>query len=191
VGLRGYKTRQLLAEVYRARRRWTEAAVQWRAALGERPDFEPSWQGLAELYLRQQRWPDLEDLLERLEGQRHVFPKVGWLRARGQLQRREFAAARRALQPVIAADPGALGPRVLLSHVLLQEGRDWAATERALREVLALDPSHAETRHNLKVLLRRCRTRVRRRLSRRAPAAPAIRLFRLFLVIPINPFMGR
>jgi len=80
---------------------------------------------------------------------------VGWLRARGQLQRQEFAAARRTLQGVIAADGQALGPRVLLTHVLLQEGRDWAGTERALREVLTLDPGHAETRHNLKVLLRR------------------------------------
>jgi GT2 family glycosyltransferase len=155
VGLRGYKTRQLVAEVYRARQRWTEAEVQWRTALGERPDFEPAWQGLSELYLRQQRWPDLEDLLERAEEHGAAAPKVGWLRARGQLQRKEFAAARRTLQPVIAQDPGALGPRILLSHVLLQEGRDWGATERALREVLAIDPNHGETRHNLKVLLRR------------------------------------
>ena len=155
VGLRGYKTRQLLAEVYRAQSRWTEAEVQWRTVLGERPDFEPAWQGLAELYLRQQRWPDLEDLLEWAEEHGAAVPKVGWLRARGQLQRKEFAAARRTLQPVIAQDPGALGPRVLLSHVLLQEGRDWEATERALREVLTIDPKHGETRHNLKVLLRR------------------------------------
>ncbi|HKI33740.1 MAG TPA: glycosyltransferase [Gemmataceae bacterium] len=155
VGLRGFKTRQLLAEVYRVRQRWAEAEVQWRAALAERADFEPAWEGLAELYLRQKRWSDLEDLLDKREVQGAVPPKVGWLRARGQLQRQEFAAARRTLQGVIAADGQALGPRVLLTHVLLQEGRDWAGTERALREVLTLDPGHAETRHNLKVLLRR------------------------------------
>jgi len=155
VGLRGYKTRQLLAEVYRAQGRWTEAEVQWRAALGERTDFGPAWEGLAELYLRQARWPELEELLDKVEGPGTSVPKVGWLRARGQYQRGEHAAARRSLRPVIGADPQALGPRVLLSHVLLQEGRDWAAAERALREVLALDPSHGETRHNLQVLLRR------------------------------------
>jgi cytochrome c-type biogenesis protein CcmH/NrfG len=43
---------------------------------------------------------------------------------------------------------------VILSHVLLQEGRDWAAAEGALRQVLALDPSHAEARQNLALLLR-------------------------------------
>jgi hypothetical protein len=43
-------------------------------------------------------------------------------------------------------------PRVLLSHVLLQEGKDPAAAEQALRAVLALDPGDAEAQHNLQVL---------------------------------------
>jgi hypothetical protein len=68
VGLRGFRTRQLLAEVYRAQERFIEAEVQWRAALQERADFEPAWLGLGELYLRSERWSDLDYLLERLEG---------------------------------------------------------------------------------------------------------------------------
>jgi hypothetical protein len=44
---------------------------------------------------------------------------------------------------------------VLLSQVLLQEGRDWEAAERALRDVLTLEPNHKETQHNLQTLLRR------------------------------------
>jgi glycosyltransferase involved in cell wall biosynthesis len=155
VGLRGFRTRQLLAEVYRVRQRWVEAEVQWRAALAERADFEPAWVGLSELYNQQGRWSDLDYLLERLEGQGVAPARLGWLRARGQAQRKEYAAARRTLAHVIAQDPQALGPRVLLSQVLLQEGRDWEGAERALREVLALDPDHAETRHNLGLLLRR------------------------------------
>jgi Tfp pilus assembly protein PilF len=39
--------------------------------------------------------------------------------------------------------------------VLLQEGRDWEAAEQALRAVLKIDPNHAETQHNLALLLRR------------------------------------
>ncbi|MCI0655704.1 MAG: tetratricopeptide repeat protein, partial [Acidobacteria bacterium] len=155
VGLRGFRTRQLLAEVYRAQRRHVEAEVQWRAALAERPDFEPAWVSLAELYLGGERWPELEYFLQALENQGISPPKVGWLRARGQIQRREYAAARRTLEGVIAQDSGALGPRVLLSQMLLQEGRDWVTAERALRDVLTLDPTHAETQHNLRVLLRR------------------------------------
>jgi GT2 family glycosyltransferase/Tfp pilus assembly protein PilF len=162
VGLRGFRTRQFLAEVYRAQERFLEAEVQWRTALNERPDFEPAWVCLGELYLTQARWPDLEYLLDRLEREKVSPPRLGWLRARGQAQRKEYAAARRTLEAVIARDPTALGPRVLLSQILLQEGRDWEAAEQALRDVLEREPQHGETRHNLNVL--------RRRLGREAVA---------------------
>jgi tetratricopeptide (TPR) repeat protein len=155
VGLRGYKTRQLLAEIYRAQERFIKAEVQWRAALAEAPVFEPAWQGLGELYLRQGRWTDLVYLLEKLEKQGVSPARLGWMRARGQVERKEFALARQTLERVVTQDPRALRPHVLLSQVLLQEGRDWAAAEQAMRKVLAIDPQHAETRHNLSVLLRR------------------------------------
>jgi glycosyltransferase involved in cell wall biosynthesis len=155
LGLRGFRTRQLLAEVYRVQERWLEAEVQWRAALAERGDFEPAWMGLAELYLRAERWGELEYFLEELEQRGITSAKVGWLRARGQVQRQEWAAARRTLTTIIAQDLKAVPPRVLLSQVLLQEGRDWEAAERALRDVLTLEPNHRETRHNLETLLRR------------------------------------
>ncbi|MCI0377860.1 MAG: glycosyltransferase, partial [Gemmataceae bacterium] len=155
VGLRGFRTRQFLAEIYRAQERCLEAEVQWRAALKERLDFEPAWMNLAELYLKQARGPDLEYLLEELEKAGLARAKVGWLRARGQAHQKNFAAARRTLLSVMAQDPSAIGPRVLYSQILLQEGRDWEAAEQALRDVLTLEPEHAETKHNLNVLLRR------------------------------------
>jgi len=154
VGLRGFRTRQLLAEIFARQERWAEAEVQWRAALEERPDFEPAWQGLAELYLRLGRWADLEELLQKLDGRGVAPPKVGWLRARGQVQRKEHAAARRTLAEVIARDPQALGPRVLLSQALLQEGRNWPAAEKALLDVLELDAENKDAQHNLQVLKR-------------------------------------
>ena len=43
---------------------------------------------------------------------------------------------------------------MILSHVLLKEGRDPDAAERALRDVLELEPSNAEARNNLAVLRR-------------------------------------
>jgi tetratricopeptide (TPR) repeat protein len=154
-GLRGFRTRQLVAEIYRNQGRSLEAEIQWRAALVDEPAFEPAWQGLSELYLQHKRWSDLEYLLEKIEGQGASAARVGWLRARGQVQRKDFAAARRTLEKVIDADPKAPGPRVLLSQVLLQEGRDWRRAEQVLRDVLAIEPQHAETGHNLTVLLRR------------------------------------
>src|SRR5262249_22262768 len=74
--------------------------------------------------------------------------------ARGQLARGELAAARETLEAVVGRAPQALRPRILLSHVLLPEGRDWDAAELALREVLRLDPRQAESWRNLIVLQR-------------------------------------
>ncbi len=110
VGLRGFRTRQLLAEIFAKQERWLEAELQWRAAQEERLNFEPAWQGLAELYLRMARWADLDELLQRLDEKGIAPPKVGWLRARGQMQRKEYATARRTLAEVIARDPQAIGP---------------------------------------------------------------------------------
>jgi Tfp pilus assembly protein PilF len=75
------------------------------------------------------------------------------VRARGHLARQEFAAARALLETTIARFPQSLRAHVLLSHVLLREGRDWAAAENALRAVLALDPENAEARRNRALLI--------------------------------------
>jgi hypothetical protein len=76
------------------------------------------------------------------------------LRAHGLLARDDRATARALLEGASASYPQALGPRLLLSRVLLREGRDFAAAEKALREVLALEPGHAEARRHLDFLLR-------------------------------------
>ncbi len=152
VGLRGYRTRQLLAEILANQERWAEAEIQWCAALEERPEFEPAWMALGELYLRLARWRELEGLLRSLEGQEITPPQIGWLRARGQVHRKEFTAARKTLAEVIARDPKAIGPRVLLSQAILQEGQDWSAAEKALLDVLEIDPGNKEASHNLQIL---------------------------------------
>jgi Tfp pilus assembly protein PilF len=121
--------------------------------VGERPDFVMAWVGLGELALERSDRATLAEVLGRLEQLPQAGAEAAVLRARGHLARREFAAARARLEAAIAGAPQALGPRVLLSHALLQEGRDLAAAERALRDILVLDPEHAEARHNLTLLL--------------------------------------
>src|SRR5262249_32635606 len=73
------------------------------------------------------------------------------VRSRVELARKDFGAARRRLEQAITDWPRQSELRVLLSHVLLQEGRDWVAARRALCDTLAVDPQHAESRHNLSV----------------------------------------
>jgi GT2 family glycosyltransferase len=153
-GLRGYKARHNLAVLYQEQGRHAEAEAQWRAALAERGDLLPAWLGLGEVYLAQHRWRDLDETLGHLGEQPEGAPEAAVLRARGHLARREFAPARQVLQAAITEYPQALWPRVILSHVLLQQGTDWHAAERALHDVLALDPHHAEALRNLAVLRR-------------------------------------
>jgi tetratricopeptide (TPR) repeat protein len=154
-GLRGHKTRHQLALLCKAQGRAAEGEAEWRAAVAEQPGFLPAWLELAELYLAQGRWAELEETAGRLDVIGGTGIEAALVRARGRLARREFGLARRLLEETIARYPQALGPHVILSHVLLQEGRDWAAAERTLRRVLELDPDNAEARRNLAVLLRR------------------------------------
>ena len=155
VGLRSFRTRQLLAEIFARQDRRAEAEIQWRTALEEQLDFEPAWMGLADLLLRSSRWQDLTDLLERLEDRKIAPAKIGWLRARAHLQRKEFALARKVLAQVIPLDPMAIGPRVLLAQALLSEDKDCYAAEKALLEVLEMDGENKDAKHNLELLRQR------------------------------------
>ena len=132
-GLRGYKARQNLGVVYRQQGKVAEAERQWQAVLAERPDFVPAGLALGELYLTQERWTDLQATAQRLEAQPQSRMEAAVLRARAELAQRHFAVARQLLGHTIREYPQALWPRVILSHVLLQEGRDLAAAEQALR----------------------------------------------------------
>jgi glycosyltransferase involved in cell wall biosynthesis/Flp pilus assembly protein TadD len=76
------------------------------------------------------------------------------LKARGLLARKDYEPARAILEELGARNPRWVYPRVILSHVLLQEGKDPASAERVLREIVDLDPGQAESWRNLAVLLR-------------------------------------
>ncbi|MCS6853016.1 MAG: glycosyltransferase [Gemmataceae bacterium] len=155
-GIRGYLARHNLAIVRRELGQAGEAEVLWRQVVAERPDYLPAWMGLCDLWVAQQRWAEIEETARRLEadGPGQELAAVFW--ARAHLGRREFAAARQRLEPVLARNPRAFWPLLTLSHVLMQEGHDPVAAERALLAVLELDPANPSARHNL-ALLRRAR----------------------------------
>ena len=123
-------------------------------AVQEEPTFLPGWLGLEDVYVALGRWDGLESVARSMERLPQGSVESAVTRARAHLARREFALARGLLEQTIATAPLALRPRVLLSYVLLQEGRDLAAAERALRDVLALDPEHPDAKQNLAALLR-------------------------------------
>ena len=114
----------------------------------------PCWIGLGELYVTQERWVELDNVLAWLDTDEQSAVDAAVLRGRAAMAQGDFAASRTVLETAIKREPSALLPRVVLSHALLQEGRDLKAAETALREILAISPTHAEARRNLAVLMR-------------------------------------
>lgn len=154
VGLQSFKARHGLGLVYRAQNRNAEAEAQWRAALTERPDYLPACLGLANLFLVQRRFAEMEQAVKPLEISVQGRVAAAQLRALGHSAREELAQARQVLEEALALAPENLDLLVLLSRIVLREGRDWATAEQTLRRILALNPFHTEARNNLTVLLR-------------------------------------
>jgi tetratricopeptide (TPR) repeat protein len=151
-GLQGYRTRHQLGRICWRQGQAGEAEQMWRAALAERPGFIPSWLGLGDLLLAQQRWSEVEEVAHTLEGLPGAEVEAVLLRTRTCQARQDYPAARAVVGPALEHWPQALPLRIVHSHVLLQEHTDLAAAEQALHVVLALDPANAEARHNLSLL---------------------------------------
>jgi tetratricopeptide (TPR) repeat protein len=149
LGICGYKSRQNLGLLYRRQQRNAEAEAQWRAVLAERPDSAPTWLALGELWLAQGRLAEMEQAARFLQTQPYGAILAALLQARVHQARREFPRARAILEAAIATAPQALWPHIILSEVLMQEGRDWVAAENALLRVLTLDPGNTQARRNL------------------------------------------
>jgi len=94
-GRQGYKARQLLAQVYRGQRRFSEAEAQWRSIIEQQPRFVPAWRELSELYLTQGRLPELEELAGALAQVNKL--EASHLRARAHEARNMLATARPGL----------------------------------------------------------------------------------------------
>ena len=153
-GLHGHLLRHHLAVLSREEGQFADAESHWRAALTDTPTFLPARLGLAELYLQQSRWPELEQSLADLQSEPAAAVEGALLRARAHLARQQFSEARRLLEEVIRQAPPLLPPYVFLSHVLLQSG-DESAAEPVLRHIVERDPGQCESWRNLAVLCRR------------------------------------
>jgi tetratricopeptide (TPR) repeat protein len=154
-GLRNYLAPHTLGLIYYAQGRIADAERQWQAVVSQHPIHKPSWQMLAEMYLLQKRWTDLEVIIARFEATPEWAFDGAILRSRLHLARKDFVSARAILESLIAQTPDAMPPRFYLTHVLLGEGKDWEAAEGALRALLKIDPKQAQAWYNLTALLRR------------------------------------
>jgi tetratricopeptide (TPR) repeat protein len=150
----GFKGRCALAEVYRDWGRPAEAEAQYRLALAEEPNFMVAWLCLSDLLTSQAKWDAAEAVACEVEARPGGAITAMLLRSRAHMFRGEFADARQLAEQAIAQAPNLVGPREVLSHVLVLEGRDWAAAEQAVRDLLALQPGNPTALHNLAVVQR-------------------------------------
>jgi glycosyltransferase involved in cell wall biosynthesis len=151
-GLRGYKSRHMLAAFLREQGNVQAAEHEWRLVLRECPSFQPAWLELGELLIAQKRWSDVLEVANQLEELPGAASSACALCARSLLAQGAFTDAREQIDRAVLLAPDALYPRVIRSHILLQEGQDLLAAEAALLEVLQLAPNHQEARHNLELL---------------------------------------
>jgi len=150
-GLKGFKGRCALAEVYRDQGRVDDAEREWRAALAVHPDFTPAWLCIGDMWLNHGRFQEVDQLAEQLEANPKTRIDGALLKARSLMIRKDFAASRKLIQEIIASAPKNPWPRELLAHALLMEGRDMPALVQALKDVLTLDPTNHFALANLPV----------------------------------------
>lgn len=129
----------LLARAETALGRPERAAEALEGAAGANPRLLAS---LAELYERQERWPDAAATYERLSALSpgSADTKVRWASALLQTDDAEaFARARDILRPVVAAAPAE--PRALyLLSTAERRTKDFAAAEATARRLIAASP---------------------------------------------------
>jgi cytochrome c-type biogenesis protein CcmH/NrfG len=151
-GLRSFKARCQLGRIYRDQKRLQEAETQWRAALDEKPDYPQAWLGLGQVLLDQNRWGELEEVVNRLEASPEGAVEAAVLRGLRLAVTRETALARQLMEETIARHPRAIEPRLLLGRLLMRDGDNGSAAVDVYQEILRLDPAHGEASRNLKTL---------------------------------------
>lgn len=155
-GLRTHKAHHNLGLVYLDLGWLGQARNQWRAALADHPGFVPALLALGELALRERDWTTVADCATRLRPLGPVAAvEAERLSAQAEIERGDFNGARRRLAVALELDPLAVPLLVAVGHAWLREGGHEREAEAALQAVLAVAPQHAETRHNLDLLLRK------------------------------------
>lgn len=141
-----------LGQICVAQGRKGEAENQYLAALAVEPRYTLAWSALGQLYLRQGRFAELQDLLPRLaacdggKGFALVMAAQAWLVTR------DFGRARALLEEAIARDPQMLWARLTLIDLLVAQGASPEVLIRVHLDVLEIEPQHAETLRRLKEL---------------------------------------
>jgi glycosyltransferase involved in cell wall biosynthesis len=167
-GLYTYRTHYFLAETYLLLGRSEDALCHLRAAVASNPDYISAWQQLARSGLERQDWPELNEALSHLKRVPDLALEAAILEGGALLAQKKFSDARAVVERTLRNHPAVLPLRILLTHILILEGKNWGEAEKALRAVLDLDPGHTESQHNLRLLLKRQGSKYQKRSKKPA-----------------------
>jgi tetratricopeptide (TPR) repeat protein len=151
-GLRGHLGQHHLAWVCFRLGEDVEAESLWNAVLRDRPDFRPAWLGMGELFIRQKRWLELEELIARLAEQPSGAVDAVCLRAQAHRVRLEFDQGRTLLEQARTRWPDSLPVLIQYSFMLLEQDTDHVLADRVLAKILARDPGNSTAQRNRQVL---------------------------------------
>jgi glycosyltransferase involved in cell wall biosynthesis len=154
-GLRSYRGRHHLAHVCLRLGQHDEAEAHWRDILRQHPDFLPASLGLGDVFLARGRWPELDDLANRLAADSAAEVDAVVLRARAHRARQELVPARQLLEQARQRWPDSFALLLQYSYVLLAQDSDHLLADRVLSEILERDPGNSEALNNRRVLHQR------------------------------------
>lgn len=142
-GINGFKTRQNLAAVLEENGRWSEAEALWLAIVDEQPGYREGWRGLCQNLIRQQRFADVERMLDHeMPAQERYLIEAKLAESRSELEKAADAFAR-----AISADPDDLPTHDARCRFLFETQSPEA--EAALRRLGELKPEDGSVPHNL------------------------------------------
>lgn len=147
-GIGGYKARHNLALVYQDMGNLDRAAQQWQLILKERPEYRPACHGLADIWLKQDRFNALGDMVQRLKSDPQSHADGFLVLARVYERHGDIVAARRELEAGIAKHPGELLLLRELCRLLFECGAP-AEAESALQRLSRVTPDDPSVLHNL------------------------------------------
>lgn len=152
-GIVGYKARHNLALVYAELQQWDEAEREWREVLRSRPSFRIGWRCLADSLIRQEKWDDLQVVIEQL-AQGPVRAEAFLLDAKAALARGDSDRAREMFRRAMSDETADEQPLRSLCQLDFEQG-PLPEAERSLRQLVARCPDEASAHHNLATVLLR------------------------------------
>jgi tetratricopeptide (TPR) repeat protein len=154
-GLRGHLTRHHLALALTLEKQFAAAETHWREAIKQAPLYGPAWLGLAELCLEHGRLAEVEQMIDQLHRDARARAIIAALQARMARARGESVNAQEIMRQAIAQAPRNIWLRMLLTDMMLRDGKDLDGAERLLQEVLAIEPKQKLASQRLQELRER------------------------------------